>query len=231
MTIRVFIYLSVAVLLVSAIHSPAAAGSRGAAGEPVVLVASRRGVDSVGEVVVLAVPLGNGGHFGFLLNQPTQTLLTDLFPTEEASSRVRDPVHVGGPFLPNTVFAVVREADASVSPLRRVTPQLSIALQSAEVDSVITERAKHARFFMGMQLWMPGQLQEEIEAGAWTLCSADVDTVLARKPERLWTRLSDRDGHRALADQASPRPAILVGRHLPAPDPAAFPRGFRLRHG
>ena len=94
---RLLMCFSAAALLVASPGLPAAPAFPPAPTEPVVLVASEKTAQSSGEVVVLVVPLGNGSHFGFVLNQPTETPLAEVFPNEEASSRVQSPVHTGGP--------------------------------------------------------------------------------------------------------------------------------------
>jgi putative transcriptional regulator len=220
---RILTCICAAAVLVASPRLPAAPVPRTAPEEPVVLVASERAVESVGEAVVLVIPVGNGSHFGFVLNQPTETPLAQLFPLEEASGRVHALVHTGGPVLPTGVFAVVREGALVSGQLHRITSELSVALHSGDVDSVIAQRPADARFFMGMMLWMPGQLAGEMAAGAWQVRAAHAETVMTRDPTSLWTRLSERGQHRAAAaDEAGPRPALLIEHATPAPDPAVL---------
>ena len=185
---------SLAATLLLVTLCPMAAPHAVAPNVPVILVASEKGAGSVGELVVLAVPIGNGRHFGFVLNQPTDTPLSDLFPGEGVTRFVDSRVHVGGPVLPLGVFAVVRvEAGASgPAQLSRITPELSIALNSEEVDAVITTSPGDARYFMGLVLWTPDELAGEIKAGVWQLRAADANVVMNRNPGSLWTRLSGR---------------------------------------
>src|SRR5258706_15884028 len=78
-----------------------------ATASPVVLVASGGGIESYGETVILALPLEDGGHFGFVLNMPTETTVSDLFPDEDASSKVTARVDIGGPVFTTALFALV----------------------------------------------------------------------------------------------------------------------------
>lgn len=203
MKARVLMCALAAALIVASPRALAAPGSR-APEKPVVLVASERAMEAVGEAVVLVVPLGNGGHFGFVLNQPTETALAQLFPEEEASKDVKAPVHMGGPVLQEGVFAVVRKATPSLQQLHRITPELSIALNTSDVDSVIAQRQADARFFMGMMLWTPGQLAGEMAAGAWQVSAADADVVMTRRPASLWSRLSERGQRRVASFMVEP---------------------------
>src|SRR6266436_1076223 len=92
------------------------AGMTGAAravdlSEAVILVASDRLVGSIYEqTVILAAPLPQGGHLGFIVNRPTHVKLETLFPGQPSTRNVADPVYAGGPVLSNAVFAVTRKA-------------------------------------------------------------------------------------------------------------------------
>src|ERR1700682_646259 len=95
------------------------AGMAGAAravdlSQAVILVASDRLVGSIYEqTVILAAPLPQGGHLGFIVNRPTHVKLETLFPQQPSTHNVADPVYAGGPILSNAVFAVTRKAPDS----------------------------------------------------------------------------------------------------------------------
>jgi len=64
------------------------------------LVASERLSDSpYAQTVVLAAPLPEGGHIGFVLNRPTGVKLESLLPDQESNRKVVDQVYAGGPAL------------------------------------------------------------------------------------------------------------------------------------
>jgi len=89
--------------------------------QAVILVASERLAGSLyEETVVLAAPLPQGGHMGFVVNRPTGVKLENLFPEQASTHNVVEPVYAGGPALSRGVFAVTRNAPAngdSVVPL------------------------------------------------------------------------------------------------------------------
>jgi putative transcriptional regulator len=205
--------LCVALMVLSS--SVAIASGRDVSARPVVLVASQAGAAALGESVVLAVPLGNGSHFGFVLNQPTDTPLSEVLPEEERSRTVRSLVHVGGPVLGAAVFAIVRGARPASRPLYPITNELSVALDTEAVDGVIEKRAGDARFFMGMMLWMPGALADEVTAGAWQVFPADTEVVMSRNPAFLWPRLAERAAYRPTSLQLDlePRPCPKHSTH------------------
>jgi putative transcriptional regulator len=165
---------------------------------PRLLVATQGGRETFGEAVLLVVPLTNGAHYGFVLNQPTQTPLAELMPEDEASQRVSASVHLGGPMLTTGLFALVREDGTAPGGPRRITPGLSVALDSDDVDRVIAERPADARFFLGLMVWNPGELEEQVRAGAWQVLAPDPNVVLSTNPAYLWQRLSLRATFRSL---------------------------------
>lgn len=157
---------------------------------PAVLVASGSGVENYGETVILAVPLEDGSHFGFVLNMPTEATVSDLFPGEDASSKVTARVDIGGPLYSSALFALVVDAGPGLEGLRRVTPRFSVALETDEVDQVIARQPGNARFFVGLVVWAPGGLQQQVKAGAWRVLAPDAGIVLSARPATLWQRLS-----------------------------------------
>src|SRR5437667_9552175 len=68
------------------------------ADDTVILVATRDMKDKLsGSTVLVAKPVGNGRHVGFILNKPTQATLGKPFPDHAASQPLIHPVHLGGP--------------------------------------------------------------------------------------------------------------------------------------
>jgi putative transcriptional regulator len=171
------------------------AGMTGAAravdlSQAVILVASNRLAGSIYEqTVILAAPLPQGGHFGFIVNRPTGIKLENLFPEQGSTRKVADPVYAGGPVLSRAVFAVMRKAPDNNEKFLSLMPGLVVAIDGATVDSIIETTPNDARYFVGLMLWAPDELDDEISNGAWEVRPADVDTVLRAKASGLWKSL------------------------------------------
>src|SRR5438067_5511829 len=70
--------------------------------EAVMLVATDRLAGSIyEEKVILAAPLPQGGHLGFIVNRPTRVELGTLFPGQPSTRNGTDPGLPGGPVLIN----------------------------------------------------------------------------------------------------------------------------------
>jgi len=165
---------------------PATAAAAGTTGEPpVFLVATDRlaGTPYEGTVLVV-VALPQGGHMGVVLNRPTETMLTHLFPEQASTRQVREPVFAGGPMMQGTIYAIVRKplaVDATVIPL---TDELVAVMDEASVDRIIDSSPNEARYFVGLQLWPPFALDLELGQGLWRrLALGPEDAVPAGEAE------------------------------------------------
>jgi len=141
------------------------------------------------ETVLLAAPLPEGGHFGFIVNRPTKVKLQDLFPEHAPSRKVLSPIYVGGPVLPEAVFALARQAPTGDGTVMALMPGVVAVLDRASVDSVIETTPNEAHYFVGLVIWAPGELADEIRDGAWRVRPASADAVLAADPTALWQQL------------------------------------------
>jgi len=157
--------------------------------EPVMLVASPPLKDTLFEqAVVFATPLDDGGHIGFIINKPTGVKLQELFPDDRAAGKVKESVYLGGPAFLTSVFAITRNpphADAAV----QLMPGVFAVIDSDAIDRIIATTPNDARFFLGMMVWKPGALEEEVRQKVWELRPADPEAVLHAKSPGLWKSL------------------------------------------
>jgi putative transcriptional regulator len=158
--------------------------------EPMLLVAKRQFEDPIyGSTIVLARPVEGGGHVGFIVNKPTKMSLAELFPEHEASKKVADPLFLGGTVDMNLVFALVETHGNRKDGTIRIAPDLFLAFETKAVDRIIESESDHARFFLGLVVWRPGQLDDELDRGLWYVDEPEAKLVLRRKTDGLWEEL------------------------------------------
>jgi putative transcriptional regulator len=156
----------------------------------VLLVASERlAGSSFAETVILAAPLPQGGHMGIVINRPTDVRLERLFPEQASAHNVVDPVYAGGPMLSDFLFAVTRTPPKGAGGVVPLMPGLVAVLDATKVDRIIETTPNDARYFVGLMLWKPQQLEEEIRAGAWQVRPPSLDTILRSHAAELWKSL------------------------------------------
>ena len=157
--------------------------------EPLILVARPELADPVfGRSVLIVAPVGDGQHVGFIVNRPSNVTLGKVFPEHGPSQKVVDPIYVGGPIEPGVLFALVQRQASPGGHSAELAPGLYLAYESAVVDQIIESEPQHARFVAGMVVWQPGELQRELDAGAWLVLDPD-PTLVMHKPDGLWDEL------------------------------------------
>jgi putative transcriptional regulator len=124
---------------------------------------------------------------GLVVNRPTEIPVSHLFPDLKRLTSLHDKVYFGGPVQIGSVWFLFRAARA---PEHAVQAFSGIYL-SANRDLLLQLLARdkpmdNLRIFIGHAGWAPGQLESEIERGAWTLERADADAIFKGKSEHPW---------------------------------------------
>lgn len=185
-------------LVLFALLAPLALHAAPDSGVPILLVAQRELQSEVFSSAILFVkPLSDGGHIGFIINRPTTATMGDLFPGDEPSKKVVDPLYLGGPEGYNRVFALVDRRDTAGKDAVQMMPGVFLVADAKGVDNVIAADPEHARFFLGLVTWRPGQLDDEIDRGMWYVDEPDAKLVLEKKTDGLWEELVRRSEARA----------------------------------
>lgn len=159
---------------------------------PALLVAAPGLTGPYEKTVLLVLPADNGASVGFILNRPTQTSLAMLFPEVPAAQKVRSPVFIGGPSLRENLFALVRSPQAPAEGSIQVLPGLFMAFGDNDLSRVLNRFPDRARFYIGLVAWDEGELQSEMDAGAWYVLEPDIELVIQGSTDTLWTRLMER---------------------------------------
>jgi putative AlgH/UPF0301 family transcriptional regulator len=68
-------------------------------------------------------------------------------------------------------------------------PDLFAVADSDAIDRIIATTPNDARFFLGMMVWEPGALEQEVRQSVWELRPADAEVVLHAKSPGLWKSL------------------------------------------
>lgn len=166
--------------------------------QTVLLVAKRSLKDRIyGSSIVLARPLGEERHVGFILNKPTTMTLGKLFPKHVPSQKIVDPVYLGGPMGPEVIFAMVKGSQSPGGRSLQLAPGLFLAFDSAIVDRIIETQPQQARFLAGMVMWQPMELAEEVKRGLWYVLEPQAEVVLRKSTDGLWEELVGRSERKA----------------------------------
>lgn len=119
-------------------------------------------------ILVLDEPK-EGGHFGLILNKPTEMTLRDLMPEWEEGRRI--PIFCGGPIDMQRMF-LLHTLGEELGSSTEVLPGIYVG---ADLDKIIdyVERGGRIegklRFFLGYCGWSPGQLDGELNNKTWAV--------------------------------------------------------------
>ena len=139
------------------------------------------------------------GTLGVVLNRPTEVEVGQVL--ESWSDLVTGPsvVFKGGPVSPNSALALAlaRGEDEPLGwrSLEGSNLMSRIGLVDLEAPpELLADGITSLRVFAGYAGWGPGQLQAEIEEGAWYVLAGEPTDAFLAEPERLWPEVLRRQG-------------------------------------
>jgi putative transcriptional regulator len=145
------------------------------------------------------------GTLGVVLNRPSEVPLDQVLELWTPLVCGPQVVFRGGPISPNSALALAIAHDGAEPvgwrslPAPEPAPGSSLAARLGLVDlgappELLAGGISSMRVFAGYAGWAPGQLADEILAGAWYLLPADPPAAFAAKPEQLWREVLRRQG-------------------------------------
>ena len=189
-------------MMLAAVGAPSIAADLG---RPMMLIADPQLKHAVyGGSILMAAPIGDGWHIGFIVNRPTRIKLGQLFPEHSPSQKVVDPVYFGGPSDGELLFAVVARSSSPGGLSMAVGNGLYLTFDGATVDRIIESEPEHARFFTGLVVWRSGELEEEVNRGLWHVETPEPGVVLRKSTKGLWEEMVTRPRLMARAVRAKP---------------------------
>jgi putative transcriptional regulator len=142
--------------------------------------------------VIAILEHNDDGALGVVVNRPGEIPLADVAPSVADLASEPAVLFSGGPVEPQAAIAlgmlpVGSEAAAIPSDgWRPVVPPL-VTVDLDQDPTVLAAAMRGLRVFAGYAGWSGGQLESEIEQGAWYVVdSLPMDPFFAA-PERLWT--------------------------------------------
>jgi putative transcriptional regulator len=156
--------------------------------------------------VVFLLAADGDGALGVVLNRPSETSVDEIVPYWGLHASEPPVLFVGGPVQPNAAICVGRtkHSDYPLGP-EGTEHELETDGYSPLIGDLGTVDLNRApedigvsftglRVFTGYSGWGPGQLEEEIEAGAWFVVDGSQQDVLSAEPAALWERVLRRQG-------------------------------------
>lgn len=150
------------------------------------LIAAPSLFDFFRRTVVLVIEHTEEGAIGVVLNRPSETTVDEAVPALAELAASDEPVRVGGPVSPEAVVALGEFADASEAGTT-VLDGVGTVDPDAPHDSLV-----RLRVYAGYAGWSAGQLDGEVEEGAWILAPAEPEDPFSDGD--LWSEALRRKG-------------------------------------
>ncbi len=134
------------------------------------------------KTVLLMIQHNKEGAFGLVLNRPISKTVQELW-REVGSSPCNStqPVYFGGP-VPGPLMALHGKRQfAEVELMAGVF----FAAKKPHLDALALDDLPGCKMFVGHAGWGPGQLENEIDQGAWRSMVATAEHVFSRQ-DNLW---------------------------------------------
>lgn len=153
--------------------------------------------------VVYLLEHDGGGTVGVILNRPSHTPVGQVLPAWHDVVSGPAVVFGGGPVQPDGALCL-GQAAADGPGVRPVVDGVATIDLDGDV-AVITGMASRLRVFAGHAGWSPGQLEAELEEGAWWVVPGSPTDLFSEQPKQMWGEVLRRQ----------PYPLSLVSTYPP----------------
>ena len=137
--------------------------------------------------VILVLEHTREGAVGVVLNRPSGADFVEPLPDWYGFAAHPAVVFVGGPVSEGSAIGLARARHPhSTQGFNEVCGQIGTVDLSLDPDE-LPVGVEEVRVFSGYAGWGDGQLEAEIDAGAWWVVEADPDDAMCARPESLWT--------------------------------------------
>lgn len=182
-------------LILGALVTTAVAGQNAASMDVAVgrlLIATKSLADPNFErTVILIVDYDSDkGTSGLILNRRTSVALSKVFP--DVKNVPGDPVYQGGPVEVSGAQALIRAHDKPEN-ATQVFGDVYVTGSKELIEKMVGASPDPASFrlYVGYGGWGAGQLEHEVELGAWEVLNARAAIVFDDDPDSLWSRLDE----------------------------------------
>ena len=147
-------------------------------------------------VILLCRHSREEGTVGLVLNRCTQMPVGKALSDLEFAGGREEPLWLGGPVNERNLWILHRRADL-ISPGHEVMDGVFFTADAGVVKRLLKTNAPDRegavfRLFVGYAGWSAGQLEQEVEQGAWNVVPAGPECLFSEEPESLWREMSIR---------------------------------------
>jgi len=139
--------------------------------------------------VILLTHHNRHGTTGLIINRASELQVNDAVPGLVKDGKARR-LFIGGP-VEQAILSVLVKAKNEAEGLKRIMPgiYLDFRIGIGNADKYFSSDIEMVRFYSGYAGWGEGQLETEIDSGAWYLLKGDAAILFDDSPNTLWEKL------------------------------------------
>jgi len=168
---------------------PSAPATRSALVGQLLIAPPEMGDPRFDHAVILVVKHDRDGALGIVINKPLgERPLAELFAAlgEKREGDAKVPLFVGGP-VELDVMLVLHSAEYRVSGTLAVDGKVAVTGEPQILHDIAAQRGpQRSLIALGYAGWAPGQLDGEVERGAWFTAPADAALVFDADRDKVW---------------------------------------------
>jgi putative transcriptional regulator len=140
--------------------------------------------------VILVLDHGDEGALGLVVNRPMEVDVSSVLPAWQPYTTAPGRLFQGGPVQLDSALGLVALPGNGVEPvgIRLLIGSIGLVDLDAPPELIVSELAG-LRIFAGYAGWAAGQLEGEIDDGAWYVVDSEPRDAFTDQPERLWTEV------------------------------------------
>jgi len=140
--------------------------------------------------VILVLDHGDEGALGLVVNRPMEVDVSSVLPAWQPYTTAPGRLFQGGPVQLDSALGLVALPGNGVEPvgIRLLIGSIGLVDLDAPPELIVSELAG-LRIFAGYAGWAAGQLEGEIDDGAWYVVDSEPRDAFTDNPERLWTEV------------------------------------------
>ncbi|MFT4865000.1 MAG: putative transcriptional regulator [Ilumatobacter sp.] len=127
------------------------------------------------------------GAVGVVINRPSDEALDEPLDRWIDLQTVPSSIFDGGPVEDSALIALAhtKRSNGDDENLTSIVGNIASADLTAD-PAIVAAAVDQVRVFRGYAGWGPGQLEGEIDAGAWLVLDAETGDVFSSEPNELW---------------------------------------------
>ena len=133
-----------------------------------------------GETIILLTDHSTSGSMGLIVNRPTNVELSALGSEFKGSTR-ENRLYIGGPVAKNQAFLLI-QTQSPPEEVIHILEDIYFGASRKLFEIVLQYDNSEEQFqvYLGYAGWWPGQLEQEIQEGAWQVVSGNSAMVFQR---------------------------------------------------